>query len=254
MIIISDKAKEILEKYKERYSDYKTPQEFGRSAFWNWRRQISNNMNSLDREDLNDGDYQTFSMNYWGDIIYGKFTLPNNQYIVVIEDFKFDDDNFQEWLNHDEITDRTTRTKPNAQTPMSQNWHTSGTCTNGFQIVWYEDEYNHTMFNYSYDGKIVYTKNDGTPMTFTKVTDFKNNTAYAHYYKWQYVLKSDGECVRLGNTDMMPHKERNVTQAEYNYYKRYGLGDNTERIGQIISETINNYLVNNLQMLFLLLL
>lgn len=246
MLYISNDAKKILQTYRDDYVFHKTPQEYGSSAFWNWYYQICDNIYSLDRENLDDGYSQTFSMNYWGDIIYSKKTFGNGNFLVVIEDFKFDDDNFQKWLNHDEIRDRTTRTQPNSQTPITQNWHTSGTCTNGFQIVWCEDEYNHTIYNYSYKGKIVYTKNDGTPMTFTKVTDFKNNTAYASYYKWQYVLKSDGECIRLGNTDMMQHKERNVPQAEYNHYRRYGLGDNTERIGQIISEAINSYLNDNL--------
>lgn len=246
MIKISINARTILQTYRDGYVFHKSPQEYGSSAFWNWYYQILDNMYSLDREDLNDGNNLTFSMNYWGYITYSKKTFDNGHFLVVIEDFKFDDDNFQNWLNHRGIIDRTTRTQPNSQTPMVQNWNTSGTCSNGFQIVWYEDEHCHTIFNYSYNGNIVYTKNDGTPMTFTKVSDFKNNTAYASYYKWKYVLKSDGECIRLGNTDMMPHKERNVSQAEYNHYKRYGLGDNTERYGQIISEVINSYLRNNL--------
>lgn len=238
MIEISIGASGILQTYIDDYADYKTPQEYGRSAFWNWFYQICDNMYSLDREDLEDGYNQTYSMNYWGNIIYNKISLPNNQYMIEIKGFKFDIANFQNWLNHRRIIDRTTRTQPNTQTPINPNWHISGTCTNGFQIVWCEDEYNHTIYNYSYKGKIVYTKNDGTPMTFTKVTDFKNNTAYASYYKWKYILKTDGVCIRLGNSNMMQHKERNVPRAEYNHYKRYLQGDSKQIQGNVINEKI----------------
>ena len=48
MIIISKKAQEILQWYKDTFVDYKTPQEYGRSAFWLWYNQVSNEIRNLD--------------------------------------------------------------------------------------------------------------------------------------------------------------------------------------------------------------
>ena len=47
MIIISKKAQEILQWYKDTFVDYKTPQEYGRSAFWLWYNQVSNEIRNL---------------------------------------------------------------------------------------------------------------------------------------------------------------------------------------------------------------
>ena len=99
MIIISKKAQEILQWYKDTFVDYKTPQEYGRSAFWLWYNQVSNEIRNLDYRTIPYGYSQIAPMEYWGDIVYSKISIVGTT-VIVVEDFSFDIDKFTDWLHH----------------------------------------------------------------------------------------------------------------------------------------------------------
>lgn len=49
------------------------------------------------------GDNLTFKMDYWGDIIYTRM-IVDNDVLVLVKDFNFNQRNFKRWINHQTIS------------------------------------------------------------------------------------------------------------------------------------------------------
>lgn len=231
MLYISDDAEKILQTYRDDYVDYKTPQEYGRSAFWNWYYQVRNNIYSLDRENLNDGYNQIFSMNYWGDIIYSKKTFSNGYFLVVVEDFKFDDDNLANWLNHAPLNEKPFTKKLNKEEiwvnkereennpfPNGKPIHVSG--FGGFHI--YKNhatnlmcvtdkkctKYTHYSFTH-----IQWFRDRSKPNVIAKAIDVTNN---------EWLIDKNCHCTKVVNEEL------------------------NNRLSQIITEVLSKFIYDNL--------
>lgn len=99
MIVITSNAQRILQWYKDTYVDFKTPQEYGRSAFWLWYDQICIEIRELERKRLPLGNNRIAPMQYWGNSVYSK-EIVLGETIIKIEDFRFDNRKFEDWLLH----------------------------------------------------------------------------------------------------------------------------------------------------------
>lgn len=254
MITISYKAKAKLQNLKETYGDYKTPQEYGRTAFWLWFDQIQDCMYSLNDSRLQCGEKNTYTMEYWGSIVYSKYSLGNGGVIVVIEDFNFNMHNFKQWLNHKEMENVGLNQPPSSGTTTQQRWHKLQSCENGFDIVMIgDDRLRNYYYNFTYCGNIVFTQNDNrTPLYFSRVTPFKSHNgvwlAQGILQGKTYTLRTDGTIVGFGGTSVQNRRRnRQVTQAEYNHYRRYGLGDSINRLNNIIEQTVRRLLREEVQ-------
>lgn len=160
MVIITNNAEEILRQLRTDYADTKTAQEYGRTAFWYWYDQILKCMYSLDGEDLPIGKNKTYTMQYWGDIIYSHITALNGTSIYLINDFNFDQENFSSWIRHSKLKVTGFQNTPLSQNTSADGWGVLNKCENGFDVVFKSDERLRNYYNFSYNGKIVYTQND----------------------------------------------------------------------------------------------
>lgn len=250
MIEISTRAERILLRLRNNYVDYKTQQEYGRSAFWYWYDQISQNIQRLSTANLKEGIYQSYTMQYWGDIIYSYTTTSDGNGICIIEDFHFNSSNFFNWLNHQPLSNSGFNNTPSNNGVSSKGWTVLKHCSNGFDIVFKENEYLHTCYNYMYKGNIVFTNRNDKPCEFNKVSDFtKHNgvwTARASIGNNMYSLRADGTISTLYNPYEI-RKNRTAPKAETNFYRRYGLGDSVIRRNKLISEIVRKVLREEIQ-------
>lgn len=106
MVIITFQAEKILKKLRYDYVDVKKPQEEGRSAFWLWYDQIEQYIHTIENQHISYGSHLILPMQYWGNIIYSCEKSHNIGIIVVIEDFEFDRYNFWNWLNHAPLNEK----------------------------------------------------------------------------------------------------------------------------------------------------
>ena len=107
MIVVSISAQNQVKDIISQFCNYKTPQEYGRSAFWIWIDKIHNEVNSISIKQAKkiDGTQYMYCMQYWGKIFFtarrirvrGKFAGS----VLTVTEFKFDEDNFYKWLQHE---------------------------------------------------------------------------------------------------------------------------------------------------------
>ena len=107
MIIVLQSAEIQIQHMINQFGSYKTHGEYGRSAFWIWHDKIRNEIKCIsikNAKKIGNSSYR-FRMKYWGDILFdviyirnkGKFAGNN----ILITGFKFDEDNFFKWLQHE---------------------------------------------------------------------------------------------------------------------------------------------------------
>lgn len=104
MVNIVGKAKSILETLIDKYCDYKTQQEYGRSAFWRWIDIIKSStleIQTLRRHTAYNGHY-IYQLGIWGYAIYDIVRIGGN-IIFYVFDYSFNEENFYKWLHHETI-------------------------------------------------------------------------------------------------------------------------------------------------------
>ena len=97
MVDIGSDAQIILDSYVDRFADYRQKGEYGSSSFWNWYYQVRNYIYSLDKDRTQLGDNLSFSMRYWGEVIYSR-KIVGKDVFVVVTNFRFNQRNFQNWI------------------------------------------------------------------------------------------------------------------------------------------------------------
>lgn len=120
MVDISVNAKNQIGDLVSQFCDYKTPQEYGRSAFWIWYDKIQNEAKSIRVKSSKkiSGNQYCYVMKFLGKIFFsvkrvrikGKFAGS----ISTITEFQFDDENFYNWLQHQAPVEHTSP-RPNIQ-------------------------------------------------------------------------------------------------------------------------------------------
>lgn len=109
------------------YGDYKTQQEYGRSAFWIWVDAIKSStleIDSLRTHTPYKGHY-SHQLGIWGYAIYDIVRI-NGNIIFYVYDYSFNQQNFYKWLHHETI-----------DSPIISNAYTSVTNSgiDGIEIV-----------------------------------------------------------------------------------------------------------------------
>lgn len=107
MIIVNKGAQSQIKDLISQFCGYKTPREYGRSAFWIWIDKIQNEVNCLSvaqSKKIGSESY-VYRMQYWGKIFFsarrvrikGRFAGS----IITVTEFQFDEENFYKWLQHE---------------------------------------------------------------------------------------------------------------------------------------------------------
>ena len=97
MVDIDTSAQSLLDELIGQYADYRQKGEYGSSSFWNWYYQVRNYIYSLDKDRTQLGDNLSFSMRYWGEIIFSR-KIVGKDVFVVVTNFRFNQRNFQNWI------------------------------------------------------------------------------------------------------------------------------------------------------------
>lgn len=102
MIVITNTAQHTLNHVISRYIGFRTPQEYGISAFQYWYYQVMNEVNSLDIEHNTYGVAQIYQMQYWGKIKYIQIKTKTDVYTRILE-FYFSIPNLIQWITRHEL-------------------------------------------------------------------------------------------------------------------------------------------------------
>ena len=108
MVKISNYAEYQLESLISRYTGFRTPREYGPSAFQYWLYQVRNYIFSLDAVCNQECEYGVYEMPYWGQIVYSCHFV-DDECMVYVHDFKFNKRNFNAWLKHQELKEQRIR-------------------------------------------------------------------------------------------------------------------------------------------------
>lgn len=106
MVDVSLNARNQLADLISRFCDYRTPQEYGRSAFWIWVDKIKSetlNVTVKSAKNISAGQY-CLTMKYWGKIFFTMRRLRiKNRFagvVLTVTEYQFDNENFHRWLSH----------------------------------------------------------------------------------------------------------------------------------------------------------
>lgn len=99
MVILSEYSESQIKNLIDKYNGFRTPHEYGISAFWYWYYQVMNYASGLDSTCEQDGKYLVYQMRHWGNIIYS-CCFVENECMIYIHEFKFNKRNFNAWLHH----------------------------------------------------------------------------------------------------------------------------------------------------------
>lgn len=249
MVLFTNNVATFLHELDIRFSSTHYGNDFAQTAYINWHAQVMDILNNLDKTEEQYGVGIMKDLPYFGTIQYNchNFGLDN---LVEIVNFKLGTDNFEKWIHNvpNKMSISGWNNFPQPTKPITKDWQYSNKKTaNGFDILWKENEYCKTVYNFGYKGYFVFIDNNNMPLEFTWVSNFEKDpqgiwSANAKIYNAEYLLKQDGTCIKNNSYLQLPHKERNVSNAEYNHYNRYSFGDNTDILGKIITEAINDFL------------
>ena len=252
MVIITFQAEQILKKLMLDYVDTKTPQEKGRSAFWLWYDQIEQYIQTIENQHISYGNNLEMPMKYWGNIIYSCENLPNVGIIVVIEDFEFDKYNFTNWLNHAPLNEVPfTKKLNNPETWVNKERPIYPVLNKGLPIC------------QSLGAKGIYktkTSNGKWYVCDKHLNPIGNKYLYDEIKRFK--RRKDGtyaigivqnQSWKIGTNGLIKQPNTNISiDSKGNYISANGDGadyvseNNHLKFDTIITETINNYLRNNL--------
>lgn len=103
MIKMTEQIKQFFLSLRNKYVDYKTPGEFGRSAFWLWYDMIKKHIKRIPNNKVDSkNSSQIYDTVFWGEFKYDIIYIGNEKCYLITQ-FQMDYVNFQQWLQHKPI-------------------------------------------------------------------------------------------------------------------------------------------------------